>query len=150
MNVQKKAVHLIICNTIKKGFRRCKRPNTETVRRQKPLEALQHARIVFNDSYGAHAIARPDKLAAKVLYNRRRLWARCDYLTPQEKLIPRTFCDFCNRNAMQNLACRKILTCVRTPQVLQPACDTLFRCDIVVAHRDRPSITALCLKDVRG
>src|SRR5436309_190202 len=108
MNVQKKAVHLTICNAIKKGFRRCKRPNTETVRRQKPLEALQHARIVFNDSYGAHAIARPDKLAAKVL---------C-YLTPQEKPIPRTFCDFCNRNAMQNLACRKILTCVRTPQVL--------------------------------
>src|SRR5436190_11657073 len=72
MNVQKKAVHLIICNT-KKGFRRCKRPNAETVRRQKPLEALQYARIVFNDSYGAHAIARPDKLVAKFFYNRRRI-----------------------------------------------------------------------------
>jgi drug/metabolite transporter (DMT)-like permease len=35
-------------------------------------------------------------------------------------------------------------------QALQPAYDTLFRCDIVVAHRDRLSITALCLKDVRG
>ena len=59
MNVEQQAIGVAGGHVLEKRFRRRERSHAEAVGRQKPAEALQHARIVVDDNYGAHAIADP-------------------------------------------------------------------------------------------
>jgi hypothetical protein len=65
----------------------------ETMRRQKAIETLPHARIVVNDSYGAHAIAHPFGLAGDTLSNGKRSFSICEHMTPLEwQQAPKSIC----------------------------------------------------------
>src|SRR6266540_4118560 len=55
MNINNNTLRLTSADVIKKRFRRSKPLDVESVRRQKAVKALQHARVVFNDGNGAHA-----------------------------------------------------------------------------------------------
>src|SRR6266508_1126677 len=57
MNVQEETICLTFGDVIEKQFSRCKCLDTESVRRQKAVKTLQHARIVINKCYGSHPIA---------------------------------------------------------------------------------------------
>ena len=67
MNIYNKTLRVAFTDVVKERFRGCKPFHAKSVGRQEAVETLQHARIVLNDSYGAHAIAHPYEPEEKAL-----------------------------------------------------------------------------------